>query len=35
MANHRKAEDDFARDMKERQAGLARGQQKDRETHIK
>src|SRR5260370_9094982 len=36
MANHRKTEDDFARDMKERrQAGLTRGQQKDRETHIK
>src|SRR5258708_11242361 len=36
MANHRKTEDDFARDMKERrQARLTRGQQKDRETHIK
>src|SRR2546426_944923 len=36
MANHRKTEDAFARDMKERrQAGLTRGQQKDRETHIK
>jgi hypothetical protein len=36
MANHRKTDDDFARDMKERrQAGLTRGQQKDRETHIK